>query len=421
MFRLVFGILCFSNFVFAQNFSSNFENKTLRVDYIFAGDALNQTAYLHQLTSLNQWQGRIQNLDSNFVQGNGQIRMYNIKNNRLIYSLPFSTLFQEWLLQEQAKKTSKSFENSFLLPFPKEKVRIDVVFLNTDKSEKVISSQIIDPNDVLIAKTTNKKQTPFVVLHKAKKKKSIKVAIVAEGYTQKEQNLFIKKAKEVIKELFKHKVFKKYQTYFNIVAVSLVSEQSGVSVPSKNQWVSSAVGSHFDTFYSSRYLTTSKVFSLHQKLENVPYQHLIILANTWVYGGGGILNSYTLTTANHQKFAPVVVHEFGHSFAGLADEYFYKDDVLTTWNSSKEEPWEQNITSLKNFDSKWKFMVESKTPIPTPNTEKDKILVGAFEGLKGNGLYIPSHHCRMKTNDAEDFCAVCSLAIEKAILYYTQN
>src|SRR5690606_21947281 len=147
--------------------------------------------------------------------------------------------------------------------------------------------------------------------------------------------------------------FKKHQNAFEIVAVKSLSGDSNVSGPSQNIWRSTAVQSHFDPFYSERYLTTSHIKSLHGLQESVPSQHIIILANTDVYGGGCILNSYTLTTTKNKQFAPVVVHEFGHSFAGLADKYFYEEDVFENKAVQQTEPWEKNITSLVDFTSKW--------------------------------------------------------------------
>lgn len=113
--------------------------------------------------------------------------------------------------------------------------------------------------------------------------------------------------------------------------------------------------------------------AIHNALAGIPYEHIIILANTDVYGGGGIYNSYTLTTAHHPMFKPVVVHEFGHSFAGLADEYFYEDDTMTDTYPLDIEPWEQNISTRVDFTSKWENILPSDTPIPTPIAEKEKI------------------------------------------------
>ena len=213
--------------------------------------------------------------------------------------------------------------------------------------------------------------------------------------------------------------------------MALESEDSGVSVPREGLWKNTAVGSNYDTFYSDRYLTTSCVWKMHDALCGVPYEHLVILANTDTYGGGGIFNSYTLTTAGHVAFRPVVVHEFGHSFAGLADEYYY-DDQFVEYYYPDIEPWEQNITTLHDFRSKWDDMLPKVIGIPTAPVEGDvwenikggasaDSLVGVYEGAgyQSKGVYRPFPDCRMKTNAADAFCPVCQRAIARIIEFNT--
>ena len=171
---------------------------------------------------------------------------------------------------------------------------------------------------------------------------------------------------------------------------------------------------------------------MHDKLCGIPYEHIVILANTDTYGGGGIFNSYTLTTAHHKSFKPVVVHEFGHSFAGLADEYYY-DDQYAEYYYPEVEPWEQNISTLKDFDSKWKDMLPKGSGIPTKPTDVDvwekyrkgasmDKYIGVYEGggYQSKGVYRPYPDCRMKTNSAECFCPVCQRAIARLIEFYTE-
>lgn len=416
--RLLFFFLLISFIASAQNFNDYFTDKTLRLDYIFAGNANQQNIYLSEMIQLSKWHGRVENLSVTPIQGNGQIKVYSTANDKLIYVLPFGSLFQEWLTLEDAKNQFKSFENSFLIPFPKEPIRVDISFFTSDREERILSQQFIDPKDILIRKATDV-QNPYEIVHHSKVKNPIKIALVAEGYAENQLDLFMEYAHKTVENLFKHKVFKKYQDYFEIVAVKTISKQSGISIPSKNIWLNTAVQSNFDTFYSNRYLTTLHTKLLHNQLENIPYQHIIILANTDFYGGGGILNSYSLTTTKNKEFAPVVVHEFGHSFAGLADEYFYAEDVFENKATLSIEPWEKNITSLVDFGSKWKNLLKAETPVPTDPSMQKEIEIGAYEGLKGNGLYIPTLTCRMKINNTEDFCPVCSNAIEEMILFYT--
>lgn len=404
----------------AQQFADYFMDQTLRLDYIFAGNKSQQHVYLSDLVKLDRWDGRKDKLSQTPIQGNGQVKIYDLATNKLIYVLPFSSLFQEWLTQDDAEKNTKSFENSYLIPLPKSKAKVQVSFFNAQREETILLTHEVDPSDILIRKAS-KNDTPYEVIHKASVATPIKVAIVAEGYQETEMDEFMKYANKTVQSLFQHEIFKKYEHAFEIVAVKSASKDSGISVPSKNSWKSTAVLSNFDTFYAERYLTTSHTKLLHSLLENIPYQHIIILANTDVYGGGGILNSYALTTTKNEQFAPVVVHEFGHSFAGLADEYFYAVDVFENKSVEKVEPWEKNNTSLVDFKSKWADLVSKNTPVPTPDSMLDKVRIGAFEGLKGNGLYIPSHDCRMKANTPKDFCPVCNRALEEMILFYTEK
>ena len=247
------------------------------------------------------------------------------------------------------------------------------------------------------------------------------VGIVPVNWTEKEMDIFYQDAQRTCESLFSYEPFRSMKGKFNIVAVASPSTDSGVSVPRENLWKETAVHSHFDTFYSDRYLTTSRVKSIHNALAGIPYEHIIILANTDVYGGGGIYNSYTLTTAHHPMFKPVVVHEFGHSFGGLADEYFYEDDTMTDTYPLDVEPWEQNITTRVNFASKWEDMLPPHIPVPTPVAQQKNYPVGVYEGggYSFKGIYRPAFDCRMRTNEYPTFCPVCQRAIQRIIEFYT--
>jgi hypothetical protein len=285
----------------------------------------------------------------------------------------------------------------------------------------------IKPDDKLIRQRDNTPATRHEYLLKSgPSKECIDVAIVAEGYTADEMDLFLKDARIACDEIFRYEPFAKHKSRFNVVAVMPESADSGVSVPQDNEWRTTAINSNFMTFYSPRYLTTNSVHLIHDCLTGIACEHIIILANTDTYGGGGIYNSYTLTTAHHPQFKPVVVHEFGHSFGALADEYFYDEPDHTAGTYKLDyEPWEQNITSLVDFDSKWADMVKNKQEIPTEPTDKREknYTVGVYEGggYMTKGMYRPAVVCRMRDNEATQFCPVCQRAIERIIIYNTQD
>ena len=406
----------------AQEFTAFFEEKSLRMDYLFTGDATTQEISLDKLSSWEGWAGRKHRVGELPLKGNGQVEVSDEATGQVIYRTSFSSLFSEWLSTDEAQTTRRSFEATFLVPYPKQTVKVKVSLLNA--RHEVISAMThrVDPKDILIH-AMGQRITPHKYLLKSgTPDRCVDIAICAEGYTADEMELFYKDAQVACDALFDHEPFKSMKNRFNVVAVASPSLDSGVSVPRLGVWKQTAFGSHFSTFYSDRYLTTLQVKSIHDALAGIDYEHIIILANTDEYGGGGIYNSYTLTTAHHPMFRPVVVHEFGHSFGGLADEYFYDNDVMTDTYPLDIEPWEQNITTQVNFDSKWKDMLPKGTPNPTPINQKEKYPVGVFEGggYSAKGIYRPAYNCRMRTNENPEFCPVCQRALRRLIEFYTE-
>jgi hypothetical protein len=160
---------------------------------------------------------------------------------------------------------------------------------------------------------------------------------------------------------------------------------------------------------------------MHDWLAGIPYEHIIVLVNSDRYGGGGVLNSYNLSTTHHPKYRPVVVHEFGHSFCGLGDEYAYEVEEVPMYPKDIE-PWEPNLTTLVDFPSKWKDMLDKKTPVPTPITEQYQGKVGVYRGAGYNvrDVYRPYQDCRMRTNEHPVFCPVCQRALTRLIDFYTK-
>lgn len=407
-----------------QDFDAFFEDKTLRVDYIFAGDAHRQSIYVNELLQIPSWAGRRHHLSELPLAGNGDITVKDKASGQVIYRTSFSTLFQEWIGQEEATRVPKAFENSFLLPFPKQAAEVTVSLRDVHHQVQATLTHTVDPRDILI-RTLPRTEAPTRYIHQGGDAKDcIDVAIVAEGYTEAEMGRFYEDAQTACQAILDHAPFNRYKERFNFIAVGVPSADSDVSVPREGAWKRTSLSSHFDTFYSDRYLTTTHVKDLHDCLAGVPYEHIIVLANTDTYGGGGIYNFYTLTTAHHAQFRPVVVHEFGHSFGGLADEYFY-DDQYTPMYPADTEPWEPNLTTLKDFASKWQDMLPEGTPIPTPPvTDPAKVYtqVGVYEGggYSSKGVYRPSTECRMKINEAPVFCPVCQRSLERLIRFYTE-
>lgn len=407
----------------AQDFDQYFEDNTLRLDYIFAGNDSMQQIYIEHLYKQPQWAGRRARLSEKFLQGNGQLTVRDHDTQEVIYVWTFSTLFQEWLNENEAKQVSRAFECSYNIPYPKAPVDINITL--TDKHGKVCTSltHSVDPKDILIRPIGNT-GIPYRYVWKGNSEKiegqndrmngesvnladCIDLAILAEGYTEAEMDKFYKDCERSVDALFEYEPFRSLKDRFNVVAVAAPSRDSGPSIPGKQDWKNTASQTHYDTFYSDRYLTSQDMHRIYDLLADVPFEHIMVLVNTEKYGGGGIYNQVTFASSDHPTFKEVFVHEFGHSYGGLGDEYAY-DDMDTVWYPADTEPWEPNITTLHDFQSKWADMMDIQG-------------VGIFEGAgyQTKGCYRPADDCRMKTNQAPTFCPVCTRAIRRITDFYT--
>lgn len=403
-------LLAFAMNAAAQDFNTYFVDKTLRIDYSFSGNVTEQHIAVDELKQSPRWYGKRKRLEEIPMEGNGQITVKDHKTGDTIYRNSFSTLFQEWLSYPEAETTSKAFENVFLVPMPKDTVDITVDLRNNRREVVASLTHQVVPSDILIRHIGERNVTPYETLLQAKDTtKCIHIAFLAEGYQQHEMPTFINDAKIAIEALFAHEPFKSMKERFNIVAVKSPSIDSGTSEPGNGIWKHTALSSHFDTFYSDRYLTTLNLKDLHNLLAGTPYEHIIVLVNTEKYGGGGILNSYNLSMTHHPKYRPVVVHEFGHSFAGLADEYAYETEDIPMYPHDIE-PWEKNITTKVDFHGKWEDMIGKDS--------KAGLYEGAGYSLKG--VYRAYPDCRMRTNENPEFCDVCKRILQNVIDFYTK-
>ncbi len=423
-------MLCCGLTARAQTFEEWFEDKTLRLDYVFAGDASRQELYVDQLSQLPRWFGRRTRLAELPLAGNGQITVRAHRSQQVIYRHAFSTLFQEWLATDEAKHVRRSFENVFLVPFPRDTVDVTVELFDFHSRVQASMTHTVSPTDILIShkgegtktphagmtnaargdgqRRTRGFQTPYVTLQQAADTtRCIHIAYVPEGYTEEQMFSFLDHCRIAMEALFRHEPFKAMRARFNIIALLAPSVDSGVSEPGNGLWLNTALDSHFDTFYSQRYLTTLHLKRLHDLLAGTPYEHIIILANTSHYGGGGIYNSYNLSYTGGEKFESVVVHEFGHSFGGLADEYPYGDDDPMYFSDT--EPWEPNLTTLHDFSSKWQNLIDDG---------RASLIEGG--GYLSKGVWRGKEDCRMRTNEEPDFCPVCQQALRRLINFYTE-
>ncbi len=437
---LLFTLVSLPSFGEGQkvDFDHYFDGRTLRLDYTLAGDSASADIYFSQASVLPQWAGRRHWLAETFLNGNAQIEVRLHATDSLLYVHTFSTLFQEWQTEEEATKVRKAYQYCLLVPFPKRPVDITVRLTDVHQRTATELTHTIDPTDILIRPISDNGIAHRYLLQNGTPDECVDIAILAEGYTADQMEKFHADSQRVVDALFSHEPFCSLRNCFNVVAIDCPSADSGPSIPHRNTWRRTAIGAHYDTFYTERYLMVTDLPKVYDLLGTVPFEHVIVLVNTDVYGGGGIYNQITVTTSNHPTFKQVLVHEFGHAYAGLADEYYY-DDQFTTMYPDDTEPWEPNITTLVDFQRKWADMVGKRTPIPTPpvnvkdekasDKKRKKLIheltqqVGVFEGggYQSKGVYRPAQECRMKVNEVEDFCPVCARAIRRTTEFYTRR
>jgi len=420
---ILFLSLIISSSLIAQSYDSKFTDKACRVDFHFCGNASQTSVFLDNVKQEPFWGGRRHQLSKDLNFGDFRFCVLDSVSGQKIYIDGFNALYREWQSTPEAKITNKSFEQSIQFPFPKQSVIVVIEKrLDLDRWEELFRYNL-SPDDKLIQLVKLPVVPVKLICKTASPEKAIDIAVIAEGYTAADQEKFYRDAQVLSENLLTHEPFAKYKNRINVYAIAAPSEDSGITLPQDSEWKNTAVGSNFYTFYEPRYLTTPNTYKVRDLAAQVPYDAIYILANTSTYGGGGIYNFYALTAADNKSAKEVTVHEFGHSFAGLADEYFYeKDDVLDGMYDLKKEPWEPNITSLVQFDRKWKILLPEGTPVPTPATDKFKDKPGVFEGggYLTKGMYRPMFDCRMRTNKAPAFCPVCQKAVERMILFLTE-
>jgi hypothetical protein len=360
------------------------------------------------------------NLTDTFNYGNFRYELFDATDNTLTYSRGFSTLFQEWQTTEEAKTTDRCFYEVATMPYPKNKSKFVLSMRKRDGSFEKLYETIIDPNDYFIRKEEPVKAAVTKINDAGDPSTSLDFVFISEGYTADEMAKFRSDARKMADILFAEPPYSEYKNRINIWAIEAVSQQSGTDIPGQGIYVNTAMNFSFYTFNVDRYLTSQDIKSINDYAANAPHDNIIVLINSSKYGGGGVYNYYTGTTVDNALSPKVFIHELGHGFAGLADEYYTSEVAYEDFYPLNVEPWEPNITTLVNFDSKWKKMVSKDTPVPTPSEDKYKDVTGVFEGggYSAKGVYRPEMDCRMKSNSPKGYCSVCREAVKRMIEFY---
>ena len=416
-------LILFSSLLFAQiKFEDYFENKTLRIDYYHTGDSANDYYSIDELKEEPYWGGSHMNLIDIFNYGSYKAEVFDDSSNKEIYSRTYSTLFHEWQKTEEARKTTRTFSETFVMPFPKEKVRVEFFTRDWDNNFIKKFTYKIDPNDYFVSKERTNEYKSFKVQYSGNPSKKIDIVIIPEGYTKDEMEKFKNDCKKVSGYLFNTTPFKENKDKFNIWGIEAPSEQEGTDVPADHIWKKTLLNTSFYTLNLKRYLMTMDNKKVRDVASNAPYDQIYILVNTSDYGGGAIYNYYSVCVSDNPYSEYIFVHEFGHGFAYLADEYSEENSPYINFYNFKVEPTEPNLTTLVDFKTKWEDLVKKSTPIPTPATSEYQKAVGAFEGggYVEKGIYRPMEDCEMRSISIDNFCVVCKIAIQEMIDFYSR-
>ncbi|MDZ7743046.1 MAG: M64 family metallopeptidase [Bacteroidota bacterium] len=403
-------------------FEKCFHNRSLRIDYYHTGDHEKEIYSIDELLAEPYWGGSKVNLIDTFGYGKYCFKVFDLATDSLIYSRGYSSLFGEWQTTDEARETKRSFSESIVFPFPKKDVRVD--FYSRSWRGELIKkfSYAVDVDSYFIKPEQRLEYPVYDAYVTGDPAERVDILILPDGYTEAEMELFQQDCNTFKEALFSFSPYDQNRDKFNIRGVMAPSKDSGIDIPADSVWKRTILNSSFYTFDSERYCMTMDNKSIRDLAANAPYDQIYILANDPKYGGGGIYNFYCLSVNSNSAAAKIFIHEFGHGFAGLGDEYYADEVAYNDFYNTEVEPWQPNLTTLKDFTSKWEDMLADSIPVPTPQTEPYMDVLGVFEGggYTAKGVFRPSYDCLMHTFRGSVFCRACERAIQQMIDFYAE-
>lgn len=395
-------------------------NQTLRVDFVLSGNHNQQKIAIAHYKKIEGYSGnQHQNLPP-FDYGTYRLVLLDAQTQDTLFIKGFCTLFEEWKVTPPARQLLMAFEQTIEAPWPLNDVYLIFEVRNNSNVFEPLLHERFSPHRSPITEVETSDKYPEKLLHgRDNPPKQADLLILAEGYTESEKEQFFMDAQKMSNYLLSMQPYSRLKNKIAIRARFIASPETGTDVPSQQIWRQTPMNSSFSTFGSERYLESFSTWAIYDYSAGVAHDHIIVLVNSDKYGGGGVYNHFSITSARNTHSCKVFVHELGHGLAGLADEYYYDDD--SDYYDLNHEPWNPNITTLIAFDKKWKHLIPDSIPIPTPPLKQYESITGVFEGAgySAKGIYRPAINCRMKSNDAEGFCEVCQKAIIKMVIFYS--
>ncbi|MGZ8288126.1 MAG: M64 family metallopeptidase [Telluria sp.] len=459
---------CAAALLFAAGAASAQQPATVRVDYLHSGNALQDTYALSRVViEPLPWPGDLSQALDNSNRGQNMVEVVDAKSGDLLYSRGFSTIFGEWRTTEEANKMNRGFEESVRFPKFDKPVRVRILKRDERNAFSVVWSVDVDPDAQEVVKQQPAAPArPIPIRVSGPSPQKVDLLVMGDGYTARDMKKFEADARRLADYLFTVSPFKERAKDFNVWALAVPTEKSGITRPSTGVHNPSALGSRYDIFGSERYVLTLDNRALRDIAQHAPYEFIEILVNNDTYGGGGIFGQFSTAAAGNDWANYLFVHEFGHHFAGLADEY-YTSPVSYQSSGTRIEPWEPNVTALRDpAKVKWNKHVKAGTPLPTawpkeeyetysrayqkrraalraanrPESEMSALFkedlqhtnelfskaphrhaVGAFEGAnyEATGFYRSEMQCLM-FDRSEKFCNACSDGIAEIIDLYSR-
>lgn len=451
----------------AAPFDELFVDKTMRVDYFHTSTPKgDEIVAIDNVVSDGPWPGSRTHLVDTSNLGKYYFEVIDRDTNQVVFSRGFASVYGEWETTGEAKLRPATFHESLRFPWPKETVQVVLKKRDAEMSFQQIWSVVIDPNSRFVNPSERQPAgRVWSYLDNGPASQKVDLLVIGEGYTSAEMPKLRKDVERLVGKLFATEPFKSRKSDFNVRVLELPATKSGVHRPRTRDDRRSVTGVQYNIFDSERYVLTLDNRALRDAAASAPYDFLEILVNEAQYGGGGIYNDQATSSVDSGFAEYVFVHEFGHHFAGLGDEY-YTSDVAYETGGPKPEPWEPNITA-NGTRPKWMELVTPNTPLPTPwekeayeehqreyqkerralreanvpESKMDELFrrellwstaflskqkyaghVGAFEGAsyEAKGLYRPEVDCIMFTRDEVGFCDVCTRAIHRVIDFYSK-
>lgn len=409
----------------AQHFDQYFINKTLRINYLHIGNFNEETLEIDHFTAGGTWNGTRSYLIEPNNYGDISIDVYDSLTNKLIFSRSYSCLFTEYRTTERGMTEIDSMEESINIPYPKSTIRLKFTAFDRKRVPTTLSISYFNPNTAIVEPMI--KENKVMTLHQGNTPdKAIDILFIPDGYAKSDAKLLKKDMKRFADYVINCSPYKELADKVNIRAIQGYSDESGITQPQNNIFRNTLVNCTYNALDLDRYLMCPGVWNLHEVADDAPYDVIVIICNSDKYGGGGIYNFYC-TVYNHGEHPDyVIVHEMGHLIGGLADEYYTSEVSVQDFYPAGIEPVEPNLTTLVDFDSKWKDMLDEGTKIPTEpvwykdSPEYNKLGVYEGGGYVSKGVYRPSMHCTMNSIIYNDFCPVCTKALKEVLDYYSK-